>query len=145
MDVEHVLNSIKSFIEGFKRENEVDINNGVFIAKELFHFEIPFHFRDGGRLGIESLELYSLFDVIPKRKVNERDEKAYEVGKELSKFSSRELRLMASFLWNEGKSSLFPEERVEAADLIKEYLQKTEKEIEIPVKAEAPFASVSST
>lgn len=145
MDVEQVLDSIESFMEGFKKENEVDINNGIFIAKKLLNFEIPLDFRDGGRLGIESLDLYSLFDEIPKRRINKRDEKAYELGKELSEFSPEELRLMASFLWNEGKSSLFPEERTKAADLIKEYLQKTEKDIEISVRTEASLASVTST
>jgi hypothetical protein len=144
MKIEDTLAAICGFVEEFGRDSEVDINNAVFIAKTLLRFDVPLDFRDGGRLGIESLRLYSLFDEISDLKNGKRkDREAAKIGKKLSAFSSEELRLMASYLWNEGKSSLFLEERKRAANLIKTHFGEKEVEMETPVPVDSLTATAS--
>jgi hypothetical protein len=138
MNIEDTLAAICGFIEGLGKDNEVAINNAVFIAKTFLGFDVPLDFRDGGRLGIESLRLYSLFDEISNLKEGKKtDREAIKIGKKLSAFSSEELRLMASYLWNEGKSSLFPEERKRAANLIKMHFGEKRVETGIPVPVDS--------
>ncbi|MBU7045083.1 MAG: hypothetical protein HXS54_01490 [Theionarchaea archaeon] len=117
-----LLDTLESFISGFGRfgsDFEPEINNAVFIAIKKLNLNVPLEFRDGGRLGIESLELYPLFDHITTG--GKKDEKAFKAGQELSKLNDEELRLIASYFWNEGKSSLFKEERKKARELIEKH------------------------
>ena len=140
MNATQIFDAVGSFIEGFGRKDEIDINNAIFIAKRLLDFDIPLDFEDGGGFGIESLELYGMFDEIPERKEG-RDKRAYEIGEKLSKLSSNELRLIASYLWNKGRSSLFPEEREEAAQLLENFQQDIDSKIPT---TEPSFAAAAS-
>lgn len=110
MKVHELKIKLSIFIKGLGKENEEDINNAVFIAKNSLLFDIPLDFRDGGRLGIQSYSLYALLGELSKW-IHDIDGKSFETGKLLSEFSSEELRLMASYLWNEWESSLYKEER----------------------------------
>ena len=137
MDIREMLDAIESFIAGLGNENTKDINNAVFIAKELLDLNVPLDFRGAGRHGVKSLKLYRILeDATPIQK----DQKAFHVGKILSECTSRELMLMASYLWNEGRSSLDNTEREEAFMLLQEkFGVTTEKE-----QVTEPSAAVAS-
>lgn len=120
MKVRELKVKLSSFINGLEKENEEDINNAVYIAKTSLSFDVPLEFRDGGRLGVQSYTLYGLFDELPKDDYNV-DEKSFNIGKQLSRFNSEELRLIAAYLWNEGKSSLYKEEREIAKKLVEKH------------------------
>ena len=123
----------KGFIAGFQRTNKEDINNCLFIARELFKLKIDIKFRGAGRKGVKSFELYGILDSLNDftetakifletgekwRLYLKYGGKAYHCGEELSKCSSSELILMATYLFNEGKSSLTESEK--ALRLLKE-------------------------
>ena len=112
-----MVDTIESFITGFGNKNSIDINNAVFIAKEMLDLSIRLDYRGAGRHGVMSLDLYVILEDI---KPNKKNQEALHIGKTLSEYDSRELMLMASYLWNEGRSSLYENEREEALILLKE-------------------------
>ncbi len=110
-----MLDTINSLIAGFGDRDVAHTSNMVFIAKELFNVSLPLELRGAGRLGVESLELYG---ILQDAKPEQRNTEALNVGKMLSKYEARELMLMASYLWNEGRSALNVKEREEARELL---------------------------
>ena len=109
---------LDSFISGFGTRETEDAQNAVFIAIRLFNLDLQLEFRGMGRVGVECLDLYfPLEDVKPSQKNPE----AFNAGKILSEYDSRELMLMALYIWNEGRSSLTPEERDEARSLLEKW------------------------
>lgn len=109
---------IDSFVGGFGTRETEDAQNAFFIAKKLFDLDLPLEFRGMGRLGVECLDLYfPLEEVEPNRENME----AFNAGKTLSEYNSCELMLMALYLWNEGRSSLTPEERIKARALLEKW------------------------
>jgi len=125
MDVRELFDIIDSFIAGFGEKNNSDTSNAIFIANELFKIGLPLKWKGAGRLGIECLDLYSILeDVIPYPKNLE----AFNAGRKLSRYNSRKLMLMASYLWNEGRSSLTDEEREEAPRLLDKFEAKMGEE-----------------
>jgi hypothetical protein len=121
-----MLDDIESFVAGFGDRNSMDINNAAFIAKELLNLNLPLEFRGAGRLGVKSLELYGILEDI---RPNQKNQETFHIGMALSGFDSRELMLMASYLWNEGMSSLDEDQREEALILLQEkFGVKTEEE-----------------
>jgi hypothetical protein len=121
-----MLDDIESFVAGLGDRNSMDINNAAFIAKELLNLNLPLEFRGAGRLGVKSLELYGILEDI---RPNQKNQETFHIGMALSGFDSRELMLMASYLWNEGMSSLDEDQREEALILLQEkFGVKTEEE-----------------
>jgi hypothetical protein len=121
-----MLDDIESFVAGLGDRNSMDINNAAFIAKELLNMNLPLEFRGAGRLGVKSLELYGILEDI---RPNQKNQETFHIGMALSGFDSRELMLMASYLWNEGMSSLDEDQREEALILLQEkFGVKTEEE-----------------
>lgn len=118
MDTEEMLDAIDSFIGGFGNRETEDAQNAVFIAKELFNIDLPLEFRGMGRCGVECLDLYFILE---DAKPNQKNSEAFNVGRKLSHYNSRELMLMALYLWNEGRSSLTEEEREEARALLEKW------------------------
>lgn len=118
MSDETLFSIIESFIAGFgKRESSIDIYNALFIAKELQVLSLPIEFKGLGRLGVESPKLYRILrDAKPKQE----NQEAYNIGEMFSEYNSRQLMLMASYLWNEGKNALDETERAEAKALLHE-------------------------
>ena len=118
MDTEKMLDAIDSFIGGFGTRETEDAQNALFIARELFNIYLPLEFRGMGRVGVECLRLYfTLEGAKPSRKNRE----AFNAGKILSEYNSRELMLMALYLWNKGRSSLTVDEREEARLLLERW------------------------
>lgn len=122
MDIREMLDTLGSFMAGLGNKSDIDVNNAVFIAKELLDLNLPLQFRGAGRHGVKSLELYGL---LRRTTPTEKNEKAFSSGKMLSGNNSRELMLMASYLWNEGRSSLDETERGEAFELLKDRFRET--------------------
>ena len=118
MNADEMNEMIGSFISGLGKKDNIDINNAIFIAKELLHLHFPIKYRGAGRNGVKSLELYMILRNV---KVNQKNKEAFRIGNTLAEYSSSELILMASYLWNEGKSSLNSNERGEAIILLKNY------------------------
>ena len=124
MEIMEMLDAIDSFIAGFENNDITDASNAVFIANELFNMDLPLEFRGAGRLGVESLELYGILeDAEPQKKNSE----AFNAGKRLSRYNPRELMLMASYLWNEGRSALDEKEIEEARVLLEKWDVETEE------------------
>ena len=117
MKVTEMLSIIESFIAGFGNRSDMDINNAVFIAVELRRLRLPLGFKGAGRLGVESPKLYM---ILRDAKANQMNQEVFYIGRTFSDLKSRELMLMASYLWNEGKSALDVTEREEAAILLQE-------------------------
>ena len=127
MDTEKMLDAIDSFIGGFGTRETEDAQNALFIARELFNIYLPLEFRGMGRVGVECLRLYfTLEGAKPSRKNRE----AFNAGKILSEYNSRELMLMALYLWNKGRSSLTVDEREEARLLLERWDATGEKSTE---------------
>jgi hypothetical protein len=125
VEIREMLDTLESFIAGLGDKNKIDINNAVFVANNLLGLNLPLEFRGAGRHGVKSLELYGILeDMNPAQK----NEKAFCIGKMLANYSHRELMLMASYVWNEGRSSLSEPEREEAIALLKEKFGVIEKE-----------------
>lgn len=118
MDTEEMLDAIYSFIAGFGTRETEDSQNALFIARELFSLDLPLRFKGMGRVGVECLRLYSILE---GAKPHQKHSDAFNAGRMLSHYNSRELMLMASYLWNEGKSSLTEEERKEARILLEKW------------------------
>lgn len=114
MKADEMNEIVGSFISGFGKSNKIDINNALFIAKELFHLYLPITYKGAGRNGVKSLELYMILRNI---KPSQKNEEVISIGNTLAQYSSRELMLIASYLWNKGKSSLNSMEREEASIL----------------------------
>lgn len=127
MNADEMNEMIGSFISGFGKKDTIDINNAIFIAKELSDFNLPIKFKGAGRNGVKSLELYMMLKNI---KANQKNEEAFHIGKTLAGYSSREIMLMASYLWNEGKSSLNSKEREEAYMLLQEEFRQFKRKHE---------------
>ena len=126
MDTEEMLDAVDSFIGGFGTKETEDCQNAVFIAKELFNLDLPLEYKGMGRVGVECLDLYCILeDVEP----NQKNSEAFNAGKMLSRYSSRELMLMALYLWNEGRSSLREKEREEARALLEKWRLTEEQPI----------------
>jgi len=66
---------------------------------------------------VESPKLYR---ILRDAKANQVNQEVFYIGRTFSEFKSSELMLMASYLWNEGKSSLDETEREEAITLLQE-------------------------
>ncbi len=60
MDIGETLEVIESFIAGLGNKSNIDINNAVFIAKELLNIDVPLEFRGAGRHGVKCLRLLNL-------------------------------------------------------------------------------------
>ncbi len=123
MDTEELFDTLDSFIAGFGNRDNPDVNNAVFIANELFNMELPLEWRGAGRQGILSLRLYGMIEEVEPQKKNPE---TFNAGRKLSRYNSRELMLMASYLWNEGRSALSEKEMEEARALLEEW-EKTEE------------------
>ena len=119
-----MLDAIGSFVAGFGNRDDPDINNAIFIAVRLQCLDLPLDFKGAGRLGVESLRLYG---ILPDMKPNQKKQEIFHIGRMLSRFDSRELMLLASYLWNEGRSSLNEKEREEALILLQEKFGTEEK------------------
>jgi hypothetical protein len=115
MEEGEVLDVVESFVAGFGKRDDADINNAVFIAVELQGLDVPLDFKGAGRHGVESPRLYR---ILRDAKPNQKNQDVFCIGETYSEFSSEELMLMASYLWNEGQSSLNEEEIKEAAILL---------------------------
>jgi hypothetical protein len=113
-----MLDAVNSFIGGFGTREAKDGQNAVFIAKELFSLDFPFEYKGMGRRGVECLRLYR---ILRNAKPSQKNPEAFHIGKTLTEYDSRELMLMASYLWNEGKNSLREEEREEARALLRKW------------------------
>ncbi len=116
MDTEEMLDAVNSFIAGFGNRETKDAQNALFIAKELFNLNLPLEFKGMGRCGVECLDLYFTLE---RAKPSRKNPEAFSAGETLSEYGSRELMLMALYLWNKGRSALTPEEREEARTLLK--------------------------
>jgi len=126
VDMREILDTAESFIAGLGNKSNIDINNAVYIAKELLGLNLPLKFRGAGRHGVKCLRLYRILE---GTRPAQKDQKAFHIGKILSEYDSRELMLMAAYLWNEGRSSLDKTEREEAYMLLQEkFGVTTEKE-----------------
>ncbi|MBU7043892.1 MAG: hypothetical protein HXS47_09905 [Theionarchaea archaeon] len=123
--IRELLDEMGSFVAGFGNRDDADINNAIFIAMELQGLDLPLDFKGAGRLGVESLRLYG---ILPNVKPNQKKQDIFSIGKMFSNFDSRELMLLASYLWNEGKSSLNEKEREEALVLLQKKFSTVEKE-----------------
>lgn len=110
------LDIISSFVNGLEKYNSEQINNAVFIAKELFGMDLDYEFRDHGDLGVVN---YSLCENLLGLSGYVSDKKAFDIGRRLSEYKSEELRYMAKHLFNK-TSGLFPEERKIAREILKE-------------------------
>lgn len=117
MNMREMLSIIESFIAGFGNRSDMDVNNAVFIAMELQRLRLSLDFKGAGRLGVESPKLYR---ILRDAKANQMNQEVFYIGRTFSEFKSRELMLMASYLWNEGKSALDEPEREEAITLLQE-------------------------
>jgi len=133
MEIGEMCNVLDSFVPGFGKRDNPDTNNAVFIANELFNLGLTLKWRGAGRQGIQSLKLYGMLEDVepdPKKKPE-----AFNAGRRLSVYDSHELMVMASYLWNEGKSALTEEEMEEARALLKKWDEKTEEQkVESQVK-----------
>ena len=129
-----MLDTMESFVAGLGDKNKIDINNAVFIAKELLDLNVHLDYRGAGRHGVKCLELYVILEDI---KPGKRNQEAFRIGKTLSEYDSRELMLMASYLWNEGRSSLYKDEREEALILLQERFGVTTEKVTKPSTAAA--------
>ena len=103
MDTEEMLDTIDSLIAGFGTRETNDCQNAVFIAMKLFNLDLPLEYKGMGRLGVECLRLYC---VLRNGKHLKKKPKVSRIGQTLSQYNSHELMVMASYLWNEGRSSL---------------------------------------
>lgn len=117
MNADEMNEMIGSFISGLGKKDTIDINNAMFIAKELLDFNLPVTYKGAGRNGVKSLELYMMLKNV---KASQKNEEAFHIGEIFAAYSSREMMLMASYLWNEGKSSLNSHEREEAYMLLQD-------------------------
>lgn len=92
-----------------------------FILREIDEIEElanQLEFDESGRLGIDSTRLYGILrKVLPNKKFSS----VVSVGKQLSRYESNKLMIMAAYLWNEGRNSLSNEEKEEAQMLLKEF------------------------
>ena len=118
MDTEEILDAVNSFIAGFGNRETKDAQNALFIAKELFNIDLPLEYKGMGRRGVECLRLYR---ILRNAKPHQENPEAFHIGETLSEYDSRELMLMASYLWNEGRSSLTEEEIEEARALLEKW------------------------
>ena len=59
--------------------------------------------------------------ILRTAELHKKNPEAFHIGEILTEYDSRELMLMASYLWNEGRSSLTEEERVEAHALLEKW------------------------
>jgi len=108
MKAVEILDIVGSFLIFFGNRDEADVHNAIFIAIEKFKMDLPLSFRGAGRKGIQSGELWRILREV---KPNEKHKEPLHIGNFLSIFTSRELMLMASYLWNEGRSALSETER----------------------------------
>lgn len=113
-----------AFISGLEHEDLPDINNAVFIGNELLRLKLPVKFNGAYRSGVECHEICGLLYFIEP---NHADNRAYEIGKRLSTYNSKELALMALYLWNEGRSALYNDEREKARELLRQNFGYSQK------------------
>jgi len=111
-----VREMLESFINGLEKEKLEDITNAALIGNELLGLELSVEFNGACRDGVLSYQISGHLHFI---RPNQNDKRSYEIGKHLSKYSSRELAFMALYLWNEGRSALYEGERIEARELLK--------------------------
>ena len=127
-----MLDAVDGFIAGLGNRETKDAQNGLFIAIELFNLDLPFEYKGMGRRGVECLRLYR---ILRNAKPDHKNTEAFHIGETLSEYDSRELMLMASYLWNEGRSSLTEDEMVEARTLLEEWKATGEKPTKQPIAA----------
>lgn len=116
MEIKDEIHIVYEFIKEISDLSKRDIKNAIFIAQEISKTYIFSEFKGGGTCGIESHHLSALLSEIRSRKYDD----FFSIAKKLSKFNSYQLKLMAAYLWNEGKSGLNQKERGEAYILLKE-------------------------
>ena len=121
MDREETSDMIYSLVAGFGNRELNDAQNAVFIADKLFNFELALKWKGMGRVGVECLNLY-----FPLERAMSclKSLEAFTAGKMLSEYNSRELMLMALYLWNEGRSALKKEEIEEARTLLEKWKKR---------------------
>lgn len=127
MDTEEKLDAIYSFITGFGTRETEDAQNAIFIANELFNLGLPLEFKGMGRVGVECLDLYFTLE---STEPSQKNPEAFNAGRMLSRYNSRELMLMALYVWNEGRSALTDEEIEEARALLEKWDVTGEKSTE---------------
>lgn len=109
---------IESFTTGFERKTFYDVQNAIYISNQILTLNFPIKFNTACRTGVESLELNGLLCM--NLEASESDYRTYLIGTRFRCISSEDLRLMALYLWNGGKSDLFDEERVKAKRILKD-------------------------
>ena len=126
MDIDEMLDAVDSFVAGFGKREYADGQNALFIAINLFNLDLPFEFKGMGRRGVECLRLYR---ILRNAQPSQKNMEAFHIGETLAEYDSRELMLMALYLWNEGRSALTQEEMEKARGLLEKWkeIQPTEK------------------
>jgi len=111
---------LKSFLEGFRRDNPPDVINALFITKNLTKQEIPFEFQNRDNNGVDSPEIRRLlvFNGKELEKQEAIQEEFEDFGKKLAELAPNELKWAAQFLKN-GETHLFPEEVKMAKESLK--------------------------
>ncbi len=119
-----------SYIGGFGRTDSNDVSNSIYVAKTLLNLEITSKkFREQGRYGVGADDITLTIGYIERnirndehfilKRLEKENENEFKIGEMMSKYNSKQLALMALFLWNNGKSTLYPDERKEAENLLK--------------------------
>lgn len=106
---------LKSFIDGLGKKDISDINNAVYIAQKQLGLGITIEFDEEYRTGVESYKLNGILICLESEGGNE---KVYEIGRRMSRYNPTELAWMALYLWNQGRSVLYNDERDIAKKLL---------------------------
>ena len=103
------LEILSSFREGFGEKESTDVINGLFVAFMKLGEKLLFDFESRGSFGVDSKEIRKIlvFDSVPKTRKN--NEKFFEAGKLISKFSSDEIGWVAQYLID-SDNHLYPSE-----------------------------------
>lgn len=131
--IRKMKNLIGSFISGLGKKDAIDINNAIFIATRLQYFDLTINFKGAGLRGVESFDLYG---ILPEIELNQDNLEIYYKGKIFSDLDSYELKIIASYLWNNG-SSLKKEEKIKASQMLQSYF-------EMPIKMQDKFSEEAS-
>lgn len=148
LNIKKMIDIVGSFKDGFGNRSNLDMNNAIFIAIELHRIDLEMKFIGIGNLGVESPELYRilrdidefkylkenlefeksghlgiestrLYGILLKVQPNKKYKEVVMVGRELSKYDSRELNIMALYLWNKGRNTLGNHEKDVARVLLR--------------------------
>jgi hypothetical protein len=113
------LEILSSFRAGFGEKESTDVINGLFVAFMKLGEKLLFDFESRGSFGVDSKEIRKIlvFDSVPKTRKN--NEKFFEAGKLISKFSSDEIGWVAQYLID-SDNHLYPSEAKIAVRLQKQ-------------------------